>query len=290
MKNCNTAVTVVCNKHHPHLSKKLQKFYDRARDICEKEKREFTRRDFLDMKQTTFRQYVFRLKSYVEVAFRSNLAFYKIKGIELPGDSHLVTFRHTGDVSSFIQILESLEHQPAKIHDVKIKIDAEIHSALVKAGRTVDLHNHGIPIKHIPITDNNIVVKASVYPHTIQLDVACTYKPIIYDVDSLLYFFEILNQVSMFLTSITHVVLPPVKDWIITHYHLNKDGSFELNGASFHFAISDVTAGMIRFYSKKMKDGKVIPRVEQIRTPKISITEVMKKAMEKEQIMVKYIE
>ena len=279
MKQCNTPVTVVCNEYHPRLSKKMQKFYDRCKDICEDEQREFTYRDFLDMKRGTFRQYILRLKPYIEVVYHSSLTFYKIKGIKLPGDSHLVTFRDTGDVSKLIQILESLADQPVKIHDVKIMIDASIHSALSVAGRAVNPYNHGIQINQITISDNNIVLKASVYPHTIQLDVACTYKPIIYDVDSFLYFIEILKEASMFLTAESHILLPPVKDWIITHYHLNKDGSFELNGESFHFKISDITSGIIRFYSKKMKDGRVIPRIEQIQAPKITITEAMKKAV-----------
>jgi len=271
-------ITVACNKHSQRLSPALKKFYDRCRYINEKESRPFSYMDF-DMKQTSFRQNVLRLKADIEVVYRTTQAFYKIKGIELPGDSHRVTFRDTGDVSNLIQILEALEDQPAKIHDVKIMLDADIHSALVKDGCTVNLHNHGIQIKCIPITDSNIVVKASVYPQTVQLDVACTYKPIIYDVDSLLYFTEMLKEASMYLATITHAVLPPVKDWIITHYHLNKDGTFELNGESFHFTISDVTSGLIRFYSKKMKDGKVFPRIEQIETPKITIAEAMKKAM-----------
>jgi hypothetical protein len=288
--DCNTAVTVDCNDSRPALSESLEKFYNKCKTICEKEQREFTYRDFLDMKPGTFRQNILRIKPYIEKTIHSGLVFYKIKGIKLPGDSHLVTVKDTRDTSDFIKILESTAKQPVMIHDVKIKIDVDIHSELVAAGRTVNFNNQGIQIKQIPITDNNIVLKASVYPHTVQLDVACTYKPIIYDVESLLYFSEILAKASMFLTSITLVTLPPVNEWIITHYHLNKDGSFEINGKSFHFTISDVTSGMIRFYSKKMGDGRVIPRIEQIQTPKISITEVMKKVVGQAQIMENHVE
>lgn len=278
--NCNTSVTVDCNKHYPHLPKKMQEFYDRCKYICEKEHREFTYRDFLDMKHGTFRQYILRLKPYVELVTRDHIAFYKIKGVKLPLDSHYVTFRDTGDVSNLIRMLESTQEQPAKIHDVKMKIDLDKQSAAATAGQTVNPFNHGIQIKQIPSRDDNIVIKASVYPYIIQLDVACTYKPMIYDVESFLYFTEILKEASIFLTAMTHVTLPPVKDWIITHYHLNKDGGFEISGKSFHFTISDVASGLIRFYSKKMKDGRVIPRIEQIQTPNISIIEAMKKAVD----------
>lgn len=277
---CNTSVTDDCNRYSLHLTPKLQKFYNKCKSICENEQREFTYLDFPELKHGNFRQNVNRLKPYIEVSTRSNPVFYKIKGVYLPGDFRNVTPRDTRDVSSLIQILASLKNQPPMFHDVKILIYVSIHSELLAAGRNANPSNQVILIKQFPHSDDNITLKASVYPQSVQLDVACTYKPLAYDVESWLYFLEILKEVSMFLTSITHVVLPPVKDWIITHYHLNKDGSTEINGKSFHFTISDTTSGLIRFYSKKMKDGRVIPRIEQIQTPKISITEAMKKAIE----------
>lgn len=277
---CNTSVTVDCNRCHPHLPKKLQKFYDKGRYICEKEQREFTYLDFPELKHGTFRQNVNRLKPHIEVSIRSNPVFYKIRGINLPGDFRNVTPRDTRDVSILFQILALLKNQPPMFHDVKILIYVNIHSALLAAGLTANPSNQVILIKQFPISDDNIVLKASVYPQSVQLDVACTYKPMIYDVESFLYFLEILKEASMYLTSITRVTLPPVKDWIITHYHLNKDGSCAIDGASFHYSVLDVSAGYIRLYSKKMKDGRVIPRIEQIQTPKISISQLLQKCME----------
>lgn len=274
---CNTSVTVDCNRYH-RLGTQLKKTFERGKYINENEKRPFSYKDF-DLKPGTFRQHMLRLNAFVELAYKDHISFYKIRGIELPGDTHRVTFRDTGDTLNLIQILKSVQVQPAMIHDVKMKIDVSIHTPLVKAGCSVNPNNHCILIKDIPITDNNIVFKASVYPHTVQLDVACTYKPIIYDVDSLLYFIEMLKEASMYLTRLTSITLPSVKDWIVTHYHLNKDGSHELNGESFHYAISDVTSGLIRLYSKRMNDGRVIPRIEQIQIPQTSITEIMKKAV-----------
>jgi hypothetical protein len=70
-----------------------------------------------------------------------------------------------------------------------------------------------------------------------------------------------------------------VQKWICTHYHFGKDGLKSLSGQSFHFAFEEVSCGMIRFYSKRMPDGTVIPRLEQIQTPHRNIGDEMKNAM-----------
>ena len=271
--DCNTTVTVDCNKQPHMLSKQLRKTYDKGYHINMIEGRPFSYHDF-EMKPGTFRQHVLRLKPYVELVYRDHVSFYKIKGITLPGDSHRVTTRHTGEAIQLIQQLERLEDQPRKIHDIKLRVDSSIHYDLQKKGCSVNPHNHSILV-NIAVSDDSMNIKALVYPKTIQIDIGCSYKPIIYDIESLLYLQEILTEASIYLSMLSKQKLPPVKDWIVTHYHLNKDGNFEINGKSFHFTFASVTTGLIRFYSKKMKDGKTIPRIEKIVTPKIPFSQMM---------------
>jgi len=90
-----------------------------------------------------------------------------------------------GDTNNLMEFLETLQDQPPKIHDIKIKVSENIHTSLKEKRCTVNTHNHSILVKYIPITDNNISVKALVYPKTIQIDIGCTFRPIVFDVISL---------------------------------------------------------------------------------------------------------
>jgi len=156
--------------------------------------------------------------------------------------------------------------------------NSELHTALLDKGLTKDYHNHSIKI-NFDSTDSNVTTKILVYPNTIQIDLGCTYKPLIYDPKSIWYLHEHLAKISYHLTGLSGVLLPTVDTWIITHWHFNKDGTESFNGQNFHHTIDDVNTGLIRFYSKTMEDGTIIPRLEQIQTPHNSLEEEMKRAM-----------
>jgi len=179
----------------------------------------------------------------------------------------------------FVKLLTTLNDQPAKIHNIKIRIDdSELHKALLLKGCSKDTHNHSIKINFESI-DNNITSKVLIYPNTIQIDLGCTYKPLVYDIKTIWYLHEHLSKISYHLTGLSGVILPTVDNWVITHWHFNKDGSESFNGQSFHYTVEDVNTGLIRFYSKLMKNGESIPRLEQIQTPQTPLREEMKRAM-----------
>lgn len=166
------------------------------------------------------------------------------------------------------KVLERLDNQAAKIHDIKLQFDSNIHEVLERQGYSANSKNRCIILANIPIRNKEISVKALVYPNTVQINIGCSYSPIIYERDSMLNLHEILTEISLYLYDLGATYIPPVNDWMITHYHLNKDGTdIDLNGKSFHITIANATEGFIRYYSKEMPDGSLIPRIEQIRRP-----------------------
>lgn len=181
--------------------------------------------------------------------------------------------------SDFFKILESLKAQPAKIHDIKIKFHSNIHEKLAKIGFEQNPQNKGIRIEYSPINDNRFTIKGLIYPNTVQIDVACTNYPLIFDIPSLFYLHELLKEFSIHLYEISTIRPPSVKDWVITHYHLNRDGNCEINGERFNMTTGDHSEGMIRYYSKIQPDGTCKPRLEIIKTPKITLEELMKIAI-----------
>lgn len=269
-----------CNE----LSTCLKQFVYRASAINEIEKRPFSFGDFPHISKGNFRQIIRRLGSNrVETVTRGRPAFYKIRGIELPLDSHRVTDRPMGDIKNLVTILEQLRDQPAKVHDIKIKFsNSSLHPILKSKGEIINQSNNSIKIE-IPYTDNNIVVKALVYPETTQIDIGCTFKPLIYDHEGVIILTQILSYCLFYLEgkSSFQAHISDVTKWIVTHWHFNKDGSEHLSGQSFHYSWSDTITGFVRYYSKQMPDGTTIARIEQIQTPQMTISEIALMVMEK---------
>jgi len=255
-------------------------FAEKAYNINVTEQRPFSYLDYPQLSKCNFRQIIRKLGDKIERVGNSRPQFYKLKGIKLPGDTRNITLEGMRvSNSDFLKLLSSVKDQPPMIHDIKIKIaNSELHTALLDKGVSKDYHNHSIKI-NFDSTDSNITTKILVYPNTIQIDLGCTYKPLIYDSKSIWYLHEHLSKISYHLTGLSGVLLPTVDTWIITHWHFNKDGSEAFNGQNFHHTIEDVNTGLFRFYSKTMEDGTVIPRLEQIQTPHNSLEEEMKRAM-----------
>jgi len=266
-------------------SKSLQQFVDRAYDINVKEQKPFCIVDYPNLSKCNFRSIVRKLGDSIERVGNSRPQFYKLRGIKLPGDSRKVTLEPMGVKSDQIdQMLSSLQAQPPSIHDIKIRIDnSELHSTLLDKGYSKNEYNHSIKVNFEGI-DNNVTTKILIYPNTIQVDIGCTYRPLVYNIKTIWYLHEHLSKISYHLTGLSGVVLPSVDNWIITHYHYGKDGLEAINGQSFHHTIEDVNTGLIRFYSKLMKNGERIPRLEHIQTPQNSLRDELKRTMFSERV------
>ena len=58
-----------------------------------------------------------------------------------------------------------------------------------------------------------------------------------------------------------------VNNWKLTHYHFGKDGRESYSGRRFNHTYEEMAEGLVRFYTKIMPNGTIIPRFEQIQTP-----------------------
>ena len=261
-------------------SKSLQQFIDRAYTINVDGHNPFCVTDYPNLSKCNFRRIIRRLGDNIERVGNGRPQFYKLRGIKLPGDTRKVTLEPMRvQEEDFVRLLSTLKEQPAKIHDIKIRIDSsELHGALLDKGYSKNEHNHSIKVNFEGV-DNNVTTKILIYPNTIQVDIGCTYRPLIYNIDTVWYLHEHLSKVSYHLTGLSGVVLPTVNNWVITHWHFNKDGTTAYNGQNFQHTIEDVNTGLIRFYSKLMENGERIPRLEEIQTPQNSLDDEMKRAM-----------
>jgi hypothetical protein len=171
-------------------------------------------------------------------------------------------------------ILENLKEQPPAIHDLKLKFNAEnLYEILNNGTRNVNPRNKGIILDSLLCGSS--LAKISVYPKSVHIDLGCTFVPYSYSYRGGVELRKTLEEIRKYLAEQiqNRAKLPPVGEWNITQYHFGKDGKEELSGYSFMHTWEEIEGGMKRFYSKHMPDGRVIPRLEQIRTPNHTIDE-----------------
>jgi hypothetical protein len=228
-----------------------------------------------DMSNDNFRQKVFELKGIIECAITSNPAYYRVKGMTYNYKvlDH-ITLGGMGVGKKMQNILESVSKQPPAIHDIKLKFECpKVYNYLIKFGHKPNPTNKGIVFSRIEVNDHTSL-NFTVYPKTITIDLACTYKPIIYDPRGALQLVQILERVRYALTIDTKnlVEISDPLEWIITQYHFNQD-STAYDGPSFHITVDEFSVGMVRYYSKNFPNGVKRIRKEIIKTPKRTVND-----------------
>ena len=260
-------------------SDRFKKFCRKAYKINTEQKRSFWYPDFedLDISNVLYRKYIQKIKDILEQIGNSKPKRWKFKGLKLIGDSHRFTLNPKRDGTKLLDLLYSLKYEQLYIHDIKVKFHSKLHDKLIQNRCTPNKSNKLITVDY-PLSDNNLVVKINVYPNTTQIDIGCTFKPLVYDSSTIWSLHQLLSEISYYLQSLVSntIDFPPTHEWIITHFHLNKDGSDEFSGEAFSFTIEDFNSGILRFYSKKFSD-KIRLRLEKIITPQNSIAQEMNK-------------
>lgn len=277
----------VTNDSNKNPTRRQRHFLIKARMKC-KEKGRFCCADFPELSAGNFRQMIHRLRDSIELDYRSNPCFYRLKKMT-PEDIATVTEKPTGD--GMIHILRSLKEQPPKIHDIKLKFNYPLHSKLVRDGLQPNPANHGIPLNDLRIPPG-FITKIMVYPNTVQVDLGCTNNPLVYDIAGVVKITLFLGQLyqMLYLYAYYDEHLPLPGKWIVTHYHFGKDGSEVYSGQLYHKTFENVATGLIRFYSKTFSDGKTVPRIEQIQSPNNTLDEEIEKMIEHEIIKEHLIE
>jgi len=265
-------------------TRKEKEFLKTAYHINTKEKRGFTLHDFKIRNYTSnnYRQYRFKLSNIIYKIGNTNPAYYAIKGIDLPNKLQKITVGGMGvGVEALKQNLELIKYHPAKIHDIKIKFHSKnLHKILIRKGSKPHPTNNGIKLFY-PLNQINSQAIILVYPKIVLINISNSFYPILYDHQSLLQLISILGEIRGFLHNEGHLIssIPDSLEWIITHYHFNKDmlGS---EGKSGQITVGDFDNILTRYYRKKMPDGTVNDRLERIETPNITMKELMNNALD----------
>ena len=247
------------------------------------EKRPASLRDF-QLSKTNFRQKIHELKYYVDKVIDGRPSFYKVKGVKLPGDLHSITLKPTGvNTTQLEQLLLNCKDQPPMLHDIRFKIDSDLHSKLLLKGITPDKNNSCIVIndKLVPSPDSFINFKLLVYPEHIQLIIGCSIKPLFASIAGIIELTFALGRYIELLRLFVndHFSITPTSQWRCVGYHFNRDGKFELNDSNFHYYFEDFQNCMVRIYTKHFPDGTRL-RVEKTETCNKPLEQLAKEVLE----------
>lgn len=265
------------------ITRAQRKFLQIAYDVNSKQKISFCVEDFREngYSDTQFRQYVFQLKDIIIIVNKSNPVFYKLRGISLSIHDKKIT-----DKGMMVGIhmlennLKQMKDLIAMMHDIALKFKSDnLHILLKNNGYLPTTSNSMIKLKHF-FDELDSDVTFCIYPKSVQIHLSSTYNPIIRDPDGILKLGMILGHVRQYLIGKSQELanIPLCEDWIVYHYHLNKDGP-ACSGKAFEITVSDFDSTMMRFYRKRMSDGTTKNRIEAIQTPNISINKLFRETL-----------
>ena len=274
-KQCHDYVTNICNANGIVPTQSQMKFIKKGLEINVIRKSWWSYQDFA-MSQVNFRQMVHRLKKIIIKEINSRPAFYRFKGIEVPGS---VTKMYTGGegVSAhFEKLLLDLKHQPPCMHDLRIHTTTNLYDKLCLRGMLPNKQNNSFTIE-IP-TKSRFTTKLNVYKNKMQFMIGCSQKPTPYAVYGFQELIFHLGQVIQYLIGYanSYFEIQPVSDWIVTYYHFNRDGII-IQSPIFNYTIEDLE-NHSRVYMKHFDDGTTRPRYEELRTPKKPLSELEEEA------------
>lgn len=173
-------------------------------------------------------------------------------------------------------IVDAANAMPS-MHDIKIKIEnIDLHQQLEKQGFPQHNKNKGIKLQ-MSSSDINSTVRIQVYPKTVQIDIGCTDTPFPLLPAGAVRLVKLLDQIHHFLCkeSLHQAEIPEIGKWFLTHQHRAHDGKISYDGEKFHILCESALGTVTRAYSKDSKNGTRFIRVEEIRTERIRVNELL---------------
>jgi hypothetical protein len=234
-----------------------------------------------EMDHGTFRNNISALRKAgeVELAFRSKPAFYTIPGKKF---SKSMTQDHMGAVINTVinepllrqtPIYKWLKNRPThkqSLHNIRLTFEATgIWNTFSKVYLTlVNPDNKDITLPTLLYFDYIDVIVTIHQTDTVSVAIACSFRPIAIDIPDLLQLCEVLTRTEICLANDSHsITIPRYTKWIVKMWHFGVDTIDEYGKEEFHVTFEEGMSDLYRIYTKRMKDGKNIVRVEHQEYP-----------------------
>lgn len=253
MKSNENFITLRDNgvRYGQFTTKQLQ-FLQKCQYINETEGREFCCKDFPEMSLENFRQYVYKLKNYIDIATKSYPTFYKIKGVNIMANN----FRKLSGIvlgDNVYSMLNKLPRQQIIIKDLEMRVEIkpELFYTLVQfCEKTVD-SKHGI-LYGLLECDSEIISTVKIMPESIKIILEAKKQPIVYDMYGILKITQLLGILEgLILNNVSNTMtLPSIGDWQCISYRLGIDGQYRYDKPEDCVTWKDFAGGILRKYSE----------------------------------------
>jgi hypothetical protein len=297
--NSDTEHVLLHSSNHSKVNK-LNAMRKHIRKIVLSEGRPFSYLDFKSFKvdgiqyeltHGVIRNYLAKLTRYseIEFAYNSGIAFYTLPGKTFP---RYVTATHMGDHSSLLLHQLPIKNTPIykwiknrrfdkqALHDIRITLEASgiwlLFSKRHPSLLNTDNQDLRLPaLTFFEYLDIRITIHHS---DTVGISIGCSFRPIALDVPDLFQLIEALTRVEVHLTNainelVAHdldaskVSVPRFTTWIVKMWHFGIDSLDEYDKKEFHVTFEEGISDIFRIYSKRLKNKRIIVRVERQEYP-----------------------
>ena len=246
------------------------------------------------MNHGTFGNYILKLKKSgkVELASSSKPAFYTIPGKKF---NKAMTHDHMGVINTIIPehllkqtpIYRWLKNKPFEkqaLHDIRLTFKAAgTWNAFSNVyADKVNPANKDIQLPTFKFDYLDVIVTIH-HTDTVSVAIACSFRPIAIDVRGIIQLSEALTRTE------THIAysmeksasgssasgIPSYGKWIVKMWHFGVDTIDEYTGKEFEVTFEEGMLDLYRIYTKRMKDGKNIVRVEHQEHPNQAVADAV---------------
>lgn len=179
------------------------------------------------------------------------------------------------DDNQILSVIKNALQQPPSMHDITIKLESDLHKYLISSGYEPEDKNKLIKLV-FQANDAEITAKASVYPKIIQLHIGCSKKPFPITDEGKQHLLSLLSEIMAQMCQLSghKATFQKIPLWMITHYHYGQDSSISYNGERFEMTVAKATGEFSRIYDKEINGHQII-RIEEIKTPKCTVEEIL---------------
>jgi hypothetical protein len=171
--------------------------------------------------------------------------------------------------------LKNKPFEKQALHDIRLTFKAAgIWNAFSNIyADKVNPANKGIQLPTLPFFDYIDVIVTLHHTDTVSVAISCSFRPIAVDGEDLFQLFEALTRTETYLantmdqSSIDGSRIPAYRSWTTRMWHFGYDTIDEYTGKEFEVTFEEGMSDLYRIYTKRMKDGKNIVRVEHQEYP-----------------------
>ena len=276
--------------------------------IVSNEYRPFSFKDFLKfsvdgkdykMVHGTFRNMIGKLikDGKVELVYISRIAFYTLKGYNF---TKTITHNHTRVSYSSNPLYHLLLEQPldkTSFHNIRLffKVKDIWHILSTNSQFKLNHFSKDITLGKWIIEKDFFILVTIHRTDSVTISIGCSFRPVALDLNGIIRFTSVLAKIEerisgilqnvlkkdhYYSTSSTSTIIPSYNSWIVTMWHLNRDGLAQYSGKEFHISWENAGNIIIRAYSKQYKDKKCKIRLERQEYPNTSIFEAINERLE----------